>query len=98
MLLTDNAVLAISTATGSGPWTGLRITAELTDDDRVRLALVWAPAPEPGDEIVEERGASVFLADEVARLLDGRTLDGDVTGEGRPVFRLLPAGERAATR
>jgi len=45
------------------------------------LQVGLAAAPDAGDEVIEERGARVFVEDTAALLLDDKVLDADRTGE-----------------
>ena len=90
LALTDAAVVAIATVVSDRPGAGIRIVARHTDDDRVRLRLDIATEPEPTDQVLEEQGTLVFLAEEVASLLDERTLDGSIAEGEPPTFWILP--------
>jgi iron-sulfur cluster assembly protein len=90
LTLTDNAAdivkqIADQVPDSDGP--GLRIsTAEEGAD--AGLTLVAAPAPEPGDRVVDERGARVFLDETAASLLDDKVLDAEVKPDGAVTFGL----------
>ena len=73
--LTDGATEAIHGLVADRPGAGLRIFPQQTDDERLKLGLVISTAPEPTDEVVEQSGCQVFLDQQVAPLIDGRTLD-----------------------
>ncbi len=47
----------------------------------MRLDLSLAASPEPGDAVVEEEGAKVFVDRELAPLLDGKVLDATVEAD-----------------
>lgn len=79
--LTEGAVEAIHGLVGDRPEAGLRIFAR-DDAGEMKLALSISDSPEPTDEVVEQSGCHVFLDQQVAPLVDGRTLDA-VEGEGR---------------
>jgi Fe-S cluster assembly iron-binding protein IscA len=63
--------------------TGLRIT---TDDTRGALALTLAAEPAPGDEVIDEAGARVFLDQQAALMLDDKSLDAATDTQGRVQF------------
>ncbi|GAA4224416.1 hypothetical protein GCM10022254_03800 [Actinomadura meridiana] len=89
LALTDGAVAAIRTMTsrpGLAPGTGLRIAPE--PDDPASLVLRLADAPEPGDELLDDGGARLFLAPRAARELAGRTLDVRADVSGSVTFHL----------
>ena len=54
-----------------------------------RLSAV-AKTPLGTDQIIEDEGSQVFLDEEVAPLLDGRTLDARITDDQQVAFTLLP--------
>jgi iron-sulfur cluster assembly protein len=61
---------------------GLRISArEGDDEDSFELGLSFAEEPDQGDDVVEERGARVFLTAEAGALLDAKVLDANVHGD-----------------
>ena len=55
------------------------------------FAVSLAPEADDADEVVEERGATVFLEDEVAPLLDDKTLDAQTQGD-QVAFTLVRGG------
>jgi iron-sulfur cluster assembly protein len=69
---------------------GIRITNRGGVPGTLELSLV----PEAGeaDEVVEERGATVFVDDEVAELLDDKTLDAQTHGE-QVAFTIVAGGD-----
>lgn len=72
---------------------GVRIAHQPPGDDgQVHLALTLVEAPEPGDQVVEEDNASVFLTPEAATLLDDKVLDAVVEGE-QVGFQVLEQGQ-----
>ena len=85
--LTSGAVALITIVVGQRSDAsdgGLRITA--VDGS---LDLTFVPHREPGDEVVEQAGARVFLDAPAAQQLDGKTLDGRVTDAGAPAFDVI---------
>jgi iron-sulfur cluster assembly protein len=58
-----------------GPDGGLRITAANEGNGDTALEFDVAPAPGPGDKVVEEDGAKVFLDEAAAEVLADKTLD-----------------------
>ena len=63
-----------------GPDGGLRITASGNNGDTA-LDFDMAPAPGPGDEIVDDDGAKVFLDEAAAAVLADKTLDIEEHGD-----------------
>jgi iron-sulfur cluster assembly protein len=63
-----------------GPDGGLRITASCDNGDSA-LDFDLAPAPGPGDEVVDADGAKVFLDEAAAAVLADKTLDVEEHGD-----------------
>jgi iron-sulfur cluster assembly protein len=61
---------------------GLRIS-QAADES---LALTPVPASKPGDQVVEESGARVFLDEGAASVLDDKVLDATVGADGSVQF------------
>ena len=78
-----------------GPDGGLRITAAGTNGDTA-LGFDLAPAPGPGDEVVEEDGAKVFLDPAAAEVLADKLLDVEEHGDHFH-FSLAEQGEDETT-
>lgn len=88
LTLTENAstiVRDITTQPGYGDDAGLRIT---TDGDPSSFAIAPAEAAEPADKVVEQSGATVYLDEQAAQLLDDKILDAAVDDQGRVEFAL----------
>lgn len=68
---------------------GIRISAQPIGDESVRLELSLATNPEPGDAIVEQEGANVFVEQTVAPLLDDKTLDAAVVDADNVTFSIV---------
>ncbi len=79
LTLTDEARLAIQSLTApveSAPGAGVRIAANAPADGQGQeLALTVATDPQPGDQVVDDAGARVFLDPTAAQILDEQTLD-----------------------
>lgn len=82
LTLTENAQIAIKTLTSE---------AGLPEDGGVRIAmseggseLQMALSPEPavGDQVIENDGARVFVAEETSTMLESQELDATETEEG----------------
>ncbi|WP_018653135.1 hypothetical protein [Actinomadura flavalba] len=94
LTLTSGAVQVIRTVTADPqlpPDTGIRIEPGINGSEALRLSV--APAPEAGDQIVEEEGAKVYLEAEVAQLLDDKTLDAQVDPQGDVAFTIAEGTE-----
>jgi iron-sulfur cluster assembly protein len=66
---------------------GIRITSA-DEGAEAGLTLTAAPAPEPGDQVVDEAGARIFLDPEAATVLDDKVLDAEVQPDGAVTFGL----------
>jgi Fe-S cluster assembly iron-binding protein IscA len=83
LTLTDRATEAIQGLIGSRLGAGLRIFPRSPDSTELEHALSIAEGPQPTDEVVEQSGCHVFLDEQVAPLVDGRTLDAHTVNEGQ---------------
>ncbi len=89
LTLTENAstiVKDITTQSGLPETAGLRITSEVAPEPT--FAVSAAEAPEPGDQTVEQDGATVYLDEQAAALLDDKVLDAAVDEAGKVEFAL----------
>ena len=88
LTLTDNAsTLLKNVAAAQGVETaGLRISAEGADAQS--LAVTAAEQPEPGDQVVEQDGATVYLDEPSALQLEDKVLDAAVDQGGGVQFSL----------
>ena len=89
LTLTENAttvVQAITEQNSQGDDAGLRISHEGSDQNALSVAPV--EAPEPGDTVVENGPARVFLEETAATSLDDKVLDASVDGQGQVQFSL----------
>ncbi|WP_127507816.1 Fe-S cluster assembly protein HesB [Actinoplanes solisilvae] len=89
--VSDDAVLAIrrlSTLPDAPPGAGLRISGG--DDARTHtLRLSLAAQPHPGDQVHEaDDHIQVYVAEEAAGLLEGKTLDARTDDSGQVRFLL----------
>jgi Fe-S cluster assembly iron-binding protein IscA len=97
LTLTENAstiVKAIVEQTGAGDDAGIRFSQEGATNGA--LAVETVTAAQPGDEVVEQGGAKVFLEEGAAVALGDRTLDATVDPEGSVQFSLAPNVEPTA--
>lgn len=89
LTLTENASTIVKDIThqpGLPETAGLRISTE--ESDPTTLAVTAAEAPRPGDQTVEQDGATVYLDADAATVLDDKVLDAAVDPEGRVEFAL----------
>ena len=91
LTLTENATTVIKSITGADAApsdAGVRISQQ--DPTGAQLALNTAEAPMPGDAVVEDRGARVFLDEGAAHSLDDKVLDAAVDAQGAVEFTVIP--------
>jgi iron-sulfur cluster assembly protein len=89
LTLTENAtaiVNEITTRPGLSEAAGLRITSAPTQEPSFEVTA--AAQGEPGDQVVEHGGATVYLDETAARLLDDKVLDAAVDRSGQVEFAL----------
>lgn len=93
LTLTENAtniVRNIATQSPQPETAGLRITSEGTAE--APFAVTAADEAAPGDQLVSQEGANVYLDGPTADLLDDKVLDARVDTEGRIEFALGQQG------
>ena len=89
LTLTENAstiVRDITTQDGFPENGGLRITTE--GETPSSLTISAADQPQPDDQVVEQEGATVYLDQDAAQMLDDKVLDAAVDTEGRVEFAI----------
>ena len=89
LTLTENASIIVRDIThqpGLAETAGLRITSEEAPEPT--FAVSAAEAPEPGDQTVEQDGATVYLEPQTAEVLDDKVLDAGVDQAGNVQFSL----------
>lgn len=70
---------------------GLRIAS--TNNGQQAFTVEPAPTPDPGDHVVENEGARVFLENQAAGLLGESVLDADVDEQGNIAFMVTQTTE-----
>lgn len=89
LTLTENASTVVKGIAEQIPEaSGLRITAG--DEQPASFDVAPAANAEPGDAVIEQEGATVFLDGNAADELDDKVLDASVDQEGRVEFALAP--------
>jgi Fe-S cluster assembly iron-binding protein IscA len=91
LTLTENASTVVKTILDQSveaQEAGLRISQDA--DDSPALHLIAAEAPMPGDQVLEEAGARVFLEETAAQTLDDKILDAQVDESGGVQFSVTP--------
>jgi len=89
LTMTENAVMVIRdlTAQQGGPQTaGLRICS---DQSAGSFTIQAAAEPAPGDQVVENLGARLFLDSDAAQMLDDKALDAGVGDQGDVQFAIM---------
>ncbi|CAN5257937.1 MAG: Fe-S cluster assembly protein HesB [Nocardioidaceae bacterium] len=93
LTLTENAshvVKSITEQSTEVETAGLRISTSGAEPGE--MGLEAAEGPLPGDQVVEEAGARIFLEESAATLLDDKTLDAMVDESGTVQFAVAPQG------
>jgi Fe-S cluster assembly iron-binding protein IscA len=86
LAVTDNAATVIRDLTSQNEvpvGSGLRIAADASEGS---LTLSLVPEPEDGDQIVDTRGARLFLDEDAAQMLEDKELDAAVDPGGSVQF------------
>ena len=88
LTLTENASTVVKTLVDQteGNEAGLRISQDAPDSPA--LHVIPSQAPQPGDRVLEEDGARVFLEETAAVTLDDKVLDAQVDESGGVQFML----------
>ena len=89
LTLTENAstiVRDITAQPGMSETSGLRITTEL--GDQAGFAISTADQPQADDQVIEQSGATIYLDQDSAQLLDDKILDAAVDEQGQVEFAL----------
>ena len=89
LTLTDDAVQAIRDLMVGEDLpqdAGMRIASVESDPGSLELSLT--SGPQTGDEVISREDVRVFLAPDAARIVEDKTLDAEVSTQGRPSFRL----------
>jgi Fe-S cluster assembly iron-binding protein IscA len=77
----ERALDSVVSAENAPEGAGVRISQGVGADGQPAIGLSLAPEPEAGDEIVDDASVPVFLAPDVADLLDDKVLDAHVEGD-----------------
>ncbi len=90
LTLTENASTVVKTLVDQQDDAvgGLRISQDAPDSPA--LHVIPTQAPLPGDQVVEESGARVFLEETAAITLDDKVLDAQVDDKGGVQFTIAP--------
>ena len=91
LTLTENASTVVKTIVEQSEEqqeAGLRISQDAPDSPA--LHVIPTQAPQPGDQVLEESGARVFLEETAAMTLDDKILDAQVDDAGGVQFTIAP--------
>lgn len=91
LTVTDDAATAIRTLAAQNDLpaqTGVRISSTTRESGATALGLSVAEGPLPDDEVIEVKGARVFVDSAVAADLEDKALDAQVTEQGQVQFML----------
>ena len=89
LTLTENASTVVKTIveqSETAQQAGLRISQDAVDSPA--LHVIATEAPQPGDQVLEEDGARVFLEETAAETLDDKVLDAQVDDNGGVQFTI----------
>ena len=89
LTLTENASTVVKTIVDQSRGrqeAGLRISQDAVDSPA--LHVIATEAPQPGDQVLEEDGARVFLEETAAETLDDKVLDAQVDDNGGVQFTI----------
>ena len=89
LTLTENASTVVKTIveqSETAQQAGLRINQDAVDSPA--LHVMATEAPQPGDQVLEEDGARVFLEETAAETLDDMVLDARVDDNGGVEFSI----------
>ena len=89
LTLTENASTVVKTIVEQSETdqkAGLRISQDAVDSPA--LHVIATEAPQPGDQVLEEDGARVFLEETAAETLDDKVLDAQVDDNGGVQFTI----------
>jgi iron-sulfur cluster assembly protein len=93
LTLTENAstiVKDIASSTVGGEGAGLRISADPALE--ASFSVTAANQPEPGDQVLEQDGATVYLENQAAEELSAKVLDAGIDQAGNVQFALGQQG------
>jgi Fe-S cluster assembly iron-binding protein IscA len=77
----EHALDAVVAAENAPEGAGMRISQGVGADGQPAVGLALVSAPEPGDSVVEDANVPVFVAADVADLLDDKILDAQLEGD-----------------
>jgi Fe-S cluster assembly iron-binding protein IscA len=83
--LSDKAVEILKEArsdVGASEDAGVRLNSVPNGRDIGKVRIEFTEQPEPGDEVFEESGLRVYLANQLVEPLSERVLDAEMTPEG----------------
>lgn len=89
LTLTENASTVVKNIVDQSGGTqdgGLRISQDAVDSPA--LHVIPTEAPQPGDHVLEESGARVFLEETAAETLEDKILDAQVDDDGGVQFTI----------
>jgi iron-sulfur cluster assembly protein len=87
LTLTENASTIVKGIASQDPEaSGLRITSESTAEPAFGVTV--AESPQPGDQVLEQDGATLFLDPESSTQLEDKVLDADIDEAGNVEFTL----------
>ena len=77
----EEALDAVVSSEAAPDGAGVRISQGIGANGQPALGLMLTEAPEPGDEVIEDASVPVYLAPEIAEVLDDKVLDAHLEGD-----------------
>jgi iron-sulfur cluster assembly protein len=77
----EHALDAVAAAENAPEGAGVRLSQGLGANGQPAVGLALVPGPQPGDAIVDSANTPVFLAADVAELLEDKILDAQMEGD-----------------
>jgi iron-sulfur cluster assembly protein len=94
LMLTETATQVIGALVERRPelpeGAGLRISTSSDDRAESGLMVSTSDTPQPGDQVVQDQQARVFLDMDAAEVLDDKVLDAEVDDTGQVRFLVAP--------
>ena len=91
LTLTPSAVEAVDALLHSNPTIPADAGLRIASTGEAEFSLGIAPEPAPGDQVIEDGGARVFVDEQAAPLIDDAQLDAHAQGD-QIAFGLAPRG------
>ena len=88
LTLTENASTIVKQLASYADSEGVGLRIATIPDQDAGFGIATSVQPEPGDQVVEQDGATVFLESQAAQVLSDKVLDAGVDEAGNVQFAL----------